>query len=139
MSPLLRINLIVVCFFTLWYVVRKIRKSQMQIGDTVFWVLFALFLLAMSLFPAIGWLGASLLGIGSTVNFVLLSIIFLLLLKLFWMSMQISHMENKLIEIVQHIALSKVEKDDDEKKDNSLGAHETNEINDDRQLPNISD
>jgi len=107
MSLLLRVNLILVCLFTLWYVIRKIRKSQVQIGDTVFWVCFAVYLFILSIFPALGMYAANLLGIDSTVNFVFLSIIFVLLAKLFWMSIQVSQMEGKIIELVQYIALSK--------------------------------
>ena len=110
MSILLRINLIIACIFTLWYVIRKVRKSQMQIRDTVFWVCFAVFLFILSVLPVIATFAANFLGIDAPVNFIFLSIIFVLLAKLFWTSIRISHMEDKLTELVQYIALNKIAK-----------------------------
>ena len=111
MSILLRANLILVCMFTLCFVIKKVRKSQMQIGDTVFWVCFAVFLFTLSIFPVLATYAANLLGVDAPVNFIFLTVIFVLLIKLFRLSIQLSLMESKLIELVQHIALDKVAKD----------------------------
>ena len=50
------IILIIACVVTLFFVIRKIKKSQFKIGDTLYWLLFCLLLLAMGIFPkAVSW------------------------------------------------------------------------------------
>jgi len=100
-----RILLMCACVITFGYVVWKVRKSQVKIEDTIFWILFALFLLLLSLFPAVVLFISGVLGFDSPANLVFLVIIFLLLVKMFFMSVQISAMDNKIKEMVQEIAL----------------------------------
>ena len=109
MSIFLRGLLIGVSFFTFWYVVRKIRKSQMQIEDTVFWVVFVFAIFMMGAFPGLVFFFAHIIDIDAPVNFVFLSIIFILLLKTFFQSVKISQMENRLTTLVQKIALSEMQ------------------------------
>ena len=40
MSIMLRTALIVISLLTLWYTARKIRKAQLQIEDSIFWMAF---------------------------------------------------------------------------------------------------
>ena len=81
MSPVLKIILIIVCTMTCYYTLRKIRKSQMQIEDSLFWILISIVLVIISIFPQIADFMSKLLGIGATVNFVFLAMIFILLIK----------------------------------------------------------
>ncbi|MEG0770496.1 MAG: DUF2304 domain-containing protein [Clostridia bacterium] len=110
MTILLRIILILVSLFTVFYMLRRIRKSQMNIEDTVFWMVFAFGLLLFSIFPSLADVLAKLLGVGSTVNFLFLSIIFLLLIKQFLMTIKISNLETKLKTLVQKIAIQNNDK-----------------------------
>ena len=105
MPILLRVVLLVVSFLTFWYVVRKIRKSQFQIGDSVFWVFFFLLIFGLGAFPSVGVFFSTLLGFDSPVNFILVAIIFVLLLKIFLQSFQISQLDNKIKTLSQRIAL----------------------------------
>ena len=69
-------------------------------------------LVLFSIFPQIAdWL-AQLVGVYSTTNFIFLLIIFILLVKCFQLTMDISKLDNKVKELVQKIAI-----DDKEKKD----------------------
>jgi len=106
MTITLQLMLVLVCIFTVFYAIRKIRKSQLQIGDSIFWIFFVAVLFFLSLFPGVGVHAANLLGIESAANFIFLCIIFLLLLKLFSMSIHISHLENKVVELIQYTAIS---------------------------------
>lgn len=105
MTVSLRIVLLVICLITFWYVVRKIRKSQIQIEDAVFWIILSFVLLILAVFPSIARLGARILGVLTVTNFVFLAIIFVLLIKLFSLSIHLSQMDNRIKQLAQQIAL----------------------------------
>ncbi len=113
MSMVFRIILIVACILTCAYTLRKIRKSQMQIEDSLFWILISIGLVCISIFPEIVTFFSNLIGVGAAVNFIFLVIIFILLLKVFFMSLKISQMEDKFKKLVQRMAIQNQE---DEKK-----------------------
>ena len=105
MSVTFRIILIVVSVLTLWYTARKIRKSQMQIEDAIFWIGFPAVLVLLSVVPDIAKWAAGILGVQSEVNFIYLSIIFVLILKIFSLSIRFSQMDAKIRTLVQEIAI----------------------------------
>lgn len=105
MTTVLRIVLIITCILTCYYTLRKIRKSQMLIEDSIFWMGFSVLLVLISLFPNIAYAISNLLGIGAPVNFVFLAMIFILLFKVFSMSIKISQLEYKIQNLVQQIAI----------------------------------
>ena len=109
MTLVLRLVLILASVLNCAWILSKIRKSQMKIEDSVFWILFSFLLVAMGFFPQIVEWGARLSGVQSPVNFVFLSIIFILILKMFRISMKISHVENKLQTFVQTYAIHRKE------------------------------
>ena len=81
----------------------------MQIADVLFWILFAIILIFMSVFPgAVEWL-TELLGVISPVNFVFLAVIFLLLVRCFSLSVKVSGLEAKLNNLVEEFGVSRVE------------------------------
>lgn len=101
MSVTLRIVLLVVSFLTCLWVIQRIRKSQVKIEDSVFWILFSVLLVGMSICPGLVTWGARIVGVQSASNFVFLAIIFVLLLKVFRMSIRISQLESKLQTFAQ--------------------------------------
>jgi len=110
MSILLRILLSFVSIIVLFFVLRKIRKSQVHIESTIFWVLFMSGLVIVSIFPGIAVFFSNLIGIESPANFIFLCIIFLLLLKLFNLSLQLSRLQYQIQKLSQILALEKAEK-----------------------------
>lgn len=101
----LTIALVLGCVVTAIFVFRKIKKAQFKIGDTLYWFFFCLFLLAMSIFPnAVYWI-SDLVGFESPSNFIFVIIIFLLLVKIFLLSVQISKTEDKLTKLAQKYAI----------------------------------
>lgn len=116
MTMLLRVILIIASLFTMVFIVKRIRASRMQIEDTLFWLFFSVILVLFALFPVIPDTLASILGIYSTANFLFSFFIFVLLIKVFMMSIRISQLENKIREMTQKIAidnnLSKSDKED---------------------------
>jgi hypothetical protein len=111
MAFVLRIILIIVSFFTTWYVIRKIRKSQIQIGDSIFWIGFSSLLIVLSIFPSIARVASSIIGIMSPANLVFVVTIFLLLLKVFFLTVKLSAIENKFQNFIQEYTLREYNKE----------------------------
>ena len=80
-------------------------KLGKQYESAIFWIVRALVLVVYSVFPKVADACASLLGIYATTNFLFLFAIFVLILKVFFMSIHISQLESKIKELVQAMAL----------------------------------
>lgn len=105
MSIVLRILLIVASVSVFFFVFKKIRKAQLNIDDSIYWILFATFLLVLSIFPnLVVWI-AYWIGVDSPANFVFLCVIFLLIIKLFQVSIELSVQKHRLNHLVQKLAL----------------------------------
>lgn len=109
MTPLFRVVLVIVSIGTLVTVLKRIRKAKLTIEDSMYWILLAMMFVVFALFPVVPDTLARLLGIYSTANFLFLFMIFLLLMRMFAMSMRISTLEDKLRKLVQDRALSEKE------------------------------
>jgi hypothetical protein len=93
-------------------VVLRIRKSKFQIYDGTFWFVLSILLLVLSIFPQIAINISRLIGVESPANLVFLCILSLLLLKNFLLSVKISFLEYRVVELAQQIAVEKVDKTD---------------------------
>ncbi len=113
MSTVLRIVLVIVSVLVAAYAFRKIRKAQLGIDDAVYWIAASLLLLVISIFPSIAIWASEILGIESPANFVFLVMIFLILVKLFSLSIDLSLQKRRLESLIQRLAINK--KDEDEK------------------------
>ena len=107
MTVVLRVILIIIAFLSCVFVIRKIRKAQMRIEDTLFWIIISLGTLVLGLFPQIGFFFANLVGIESPVNFVFLVFIFILLFKVFILTMQVSQLQEKIKNLTQNVAIQR--------------------------------
>lgn len=105
MSIGLRALLLIASIFTFLYIVRKLRKSQLQVMDTVFWIVLATILIVLSIFPQIAYWIANILGIQSPVNFIFLLIIFMLMIRNFLLTIKVSQLEDKLKTLVEELAI----------------------------------
>lgn len=110
----LRIILIVSAILLFLYMIKKIRQSKMKIEHTIFWLFFSVILIIMGIFPRIVYIVSKWMGFQSPVNLVFLMIIFILIVKNFLATLQISQLENKVDNLVQYVAIEK--KHDNEKK-----------------------
>lgn len=108
-----RILLLLMAILTTFFIVHSIRKSKMQIKDTLFWFFISFILIFMSIFPKTVSSMGEFLGIQSTVNFVFLVIIFLLLIRLFLQSVKISQLEDRLDLFIQKCALERYKRKDE--------------------------
>ncbi|MEG0962827.1 MAG: DUF2304 domain-containing protein [Lachnospiraceae bacterium] len=111
MSIAFRVILIIVSIVTLLYMIRKIRQSKLQIEHALFWVIFAVMLVVLGIFPQIAIGLSKLLGLQSPANLVFLFIIFILMVRLFQMTLEISKLEDKLKSFIQHEAIREYKED----------------------------
>ena len=80
--------------------------SRRQIEDSIFWFAFSAVLLLLSIFPELAYWAAGTLGMQAPINVVYLGIIFLLILKVFFMTLRLSQMDSKLKALAQKVALN---------------------------------
>lgn len=125
MSTMLRICLIVASVFTTVLMMSKIRKSKIQIEDSIFWVLFSLVLIVFSVFPGVAYRMSDLIGTQAPSNFIFMLIIFLLLARVFSLTVRISQLEAKLRELVQRIALDELERGENQTRKENKKEKET--------------
>jgi len=123
MSPALRIFLILTSIAVTLYALRKIRKSQLDIDDSFFWIFFSVLLLVMSIFPQIPIFCAKLLGIESPANFVFLFMLCIAFFKIFSVAVELSMTKHRLNHLIQRLALRE-EKKEEAKKENSSASEE---------------
>ena len=105
MTLVFRIILIAVSLLTTYYMLRRIRQSKLQIEYAIFWIIFAGVLIIFSLFPWLVSLFTRLIGMQLPVNFIFMFFIFVLMVKLFLMTIELSSLENKVKDLTQEIAL----------------------------------
>lgn len=113
MSPIFRVILIVVSLLTTFYILKKIRQSKLQIEYAIFWILFAGVLIVFSLFPWLVSMLTRLIGMQLPVNFIFMFFIFVLLVKMFLMTIELSALENKVKDLTQELALEEKERADE--------------------------
>ncbi len=116
MTPIFRILLIVVSLFTTYYILKRIRQSKLQIEYAIFWILFSGALIVFSLFPWLVSLFTRMIGMQLPVNFIFLLFIFVLMVKLFFMTIELSTLENKVKDLTQELALEEKERRDEQKR-----------------------
>lgn len=120
MTLTLQILLFVISFITFYFIIKKIRKSQLNIADSVVWILLCILLIVMSVcLPIIDDIAHS-LGFMSTSNFVFTMILFFLIIIVFCQEVKISILNEKLKNINHYIALKEKESVDcnNEEKEN---------------------
>ncbi len=117
MTPVFRVVLIVVSIVTMIFMMRRISQSKIQIEAAVFWVFVAAVLVVFAVCPPVADACARLLGIYSTPNFLFLLTIFLLMIKVFSLTLQVSQLESKQKELVQKMALEQLMQEKQEKEE----------------------
>ena len=108
----LRIILIIMSVFTFAFVIKQIRKNKIEIGESLFWIIISIILIIISVFPQITGFFTKLLGIQSPSNFVFLVAIFIVMLKLFTLSIDVAKLKQKLKSLIENVALKEKELDE---------------------------
>lgn len=110
MSIYLRIILVVISMLSMLNILKRVRKSKLQIEYSIFWIVFSILLILVAIFPQPMFTLAQILGIQSPANMVFLFVIFILVIKLFNMTIEVSQLQYKQQELVQKIALDENKK-----------------------------
>jgi len=104
-SAFLRSILFFASTLTFVYTVRQLRKAQLQVADTVFWVCITVIFVLLSIFPQVAsWISRK-LGFQAPVNFIFLVMLFCLLAKVFLLSIRVSQLDDKLRNLTEEIAI----------------------------------
>ena len=111
MNMALRVVLIFFSVSTLFFTLYKIRNAKVEITASIFWILLVITFVIISIFPNISlYISEELLGFDSNANFVFLCVIFVLLIKVFTLSLQVSKQQHQLQQLSQLYALEKQQK-----------------------------
>lgn len=105
MSIALRLSLIVCSLLILFFVMRRIKKSGLEITDSIFWLFISAALIVIAVFPQIAYWAADLLGFDAPVNFVFCCGIIVLLVRTFTQDQKICQLKKRLMTLAQEEAL----------------------------------
>lgn len=112
MSLNYRIILIIGAIVAFVFVFRKLKKTEMSIANSVFWLFFAASLVVAALVPQVVFFLSTLTGFESPSNFVFLYVIAMLLIKCFTLTVEVSTMGERIDVLAQEIALRDKERHD---------------------------
>lgn len=105
MSDALRIILLFGALTTAGWILYKIRKLKVKMEDAIFWIIFAGILCVMGVFPQVTYWLTNKIGIISPANLIFLVVIFLLVEKIFTLSIIVSQLEEKVTVLSAELAL----------------------------------
>ena len=105
MSDTLRILLLVAAVMTAVWILYKIRKLKVKMEDAIFWIIFAGILCVMGMFPQVTYWLTYKIGILSPANLIFLVVIFLLVEKVFTLSIIVSQLEEKISVLSAEVAV----------------------------------
>ena len=105
----LRVALIIMSVISFFFVMKQIRRSKIEIGESLFWIVMSILLIIISVFTQIPAFFSKLLGIQSPSNFVFLVAIFFVMLKLFTLSIEVAKEKQKLKSLIENVALKEKE------------------------------
>lgn len=116
MTVSLRVVLFAAALLTLFFVLRKVRNSQVRLEDAVFWICASALLLLLSIFPGVFFVLSDFAGTIAPVNFVFLFFIFLLLIQSFNLTVRISRADTRIKELTQQLAIEKFERHENDRE-----------------------
>ncbi len=117
MSTILRILLLIAALFTAFCILRTIRRHKVKMEHAIFWMMFAVILVLIAVFPEATYWLTNKVGVMSPANLVFLVIIFLLIEKIFTLSLVVSQLEDKIEVLSAETAL--ISHEEKHKKDNA--------------------
>lgn len=122
MDKILQIILIIGSVIFTGFIILKTSKNKLNYKLTILWLFFSVFIVGLAIFPQIIiWLSQT-IHIETPVNALFLIFIFLLIIVLFYISVEISKMQNKITILIQEKALlnKKLEEKEEEREKESI-------------------
>lgn len=105
MTSTMRILLLLAAVGTVTWILNKIRKLKVKMEDSIYWLFFAVILLLLGLFPEASYRLSDLFGVQSPANLIFLVVIFLMMEKIFTLSILVSQLEEKISVLASEVAL----------------------------------
>lgn len=128
MSNTLRIVLMLSALITVVWILRKIYKCKVKLGDAIFWFCMAIILAVLGIVPEIAYWCADMIGIQAPVNFIFLFVLALMIEKLFTLSIVVSQLQDKVTVLSAEVALRNYNEEKKiEKLENEIRGYEQNE------------
>ena len=93
------------CCLVFFFVIRKLKRSQMRVLDSMFWLLFSLSFVIFGIFPEIALFISSELGFVSASNFVFLYVIAVLVVRDFSNCLRLSKQEERINGLASQLRL----------------------------------
>lgn len=114
----LRTLLLVGAIILILFIYRKLKKAQLHINEAFFWIVFSFIIFVLALFPEVGMHIARKIGIISAANLIFFATIALLIIKTFLLTIKVSTLEQKVVNLTQEIAIKEnMEKQETLQKD----------------------
>lgn len=108
MTLIFRAMLFLASLFSIVFFIKRIRKSKIQIDDSLFWVLVAFAGIVLSFFPKILIRASEIIGVQSPANLLYLALLFVLIIRDFRLTVKLSQIEMKLNKLGQDYAIEKM-------------------------------
>ena len=125
MSVTLRVVLLLSALITAMWILRKIYKCKVKLGDAIFWFCMAILLAILGIFPEVAYWCTAVIGIQAPVNFIFLFVLALVIEKLFTLSIKVSQLEDKITVLSAEVALRTCDEERRiEKIENRIDKHE---------------
>lgn len=105
MDRILQIILIIVTILFAIFIIRKTSKKKLNYKLTILWLCFSVFIVILALFPQIVMWISKTIHIETPVNALFLMFIFLLIVIVFYLSAELSKIQNKVTILIQENAL----------------------------------
>lgn len=105
MSIRLQVLLISITLVYFFFLTKNIKKQKLRTEYAVVWVLFALALIIMSIFPQLPGVIANALGITTVINAIFLLVIFFLCCLVYFLYTKVSLLEEKQKNLIHELAL----------------------------------
>lgn len=109
MSIALRILLILGALLTFAYILRRVKKCDLSVSDTVFWIVFSAVLIVLAVFPSVAYFLSEALGFMAPINFIFIFVIAVLIFKVFSMSIEIGRLRKRIATLAQNIGIDRNE------------------------------
>lgn len=110
MSIQLRVFLMVVSILFLIFVVHTVREKKLLLRDSLIWLLMAVLMLLLAIFPGIAMFFSSLIGIETPANFVFFAAMIMLLVLTFRQTAALSKATIQIERLTQELALAELER-----------------------------
>ena len=105
MSNSLRTILLIAAAVSACWILYQIRRLKIKLDHAIYWIVFAVLLAVLGIFPEVTYWLTRKLEMMSPANLIFLVIIFLLLVKVFTLSMLTSQLEDKITVLSAEVAL----------------------------------